>query len=147
MAMQSVAEQNSQALVSGSTTDLTSGEKTASARPSSALSGVVGFGLAVVLIAFVGLGGWAAVAPLASAIPAPAVLSVKGERKQIQHLEGGIVDQILVEEGEHVEKDQLLVLLDPIQAGATTSRLRVQLDQQLASQARLKAELSDAPEI
>ena len=39
------------------------------------------------------------------------------------------------------------MLLDPIQAGATTSRLRVQLDQQLASQARLKAELSDAPEI
>ena len=77
MAMQSVAEQNSQALVPGSTTDLTSGQK-AAARPSSALSGVVGFGLAVVLIAFVGLVGWAAVAPLASAIPAPAVLSVKG---------------------------------------------------------------------
>jgi HlyD family type I secretion membrane fusion protein len=143
MAMQSVAEQNSQALVPGPTL----GKKAAPARPSSALSGVFGFGLAVVLIAFVGLGGWAAVAPLASAIPAPAVLSVKGERKQIQHLEGGIVEKILVEEGEHVEKDQLLVLLDPIQAGATTSRIRLQIDQQLAITARLKAELADAPEV
>lgn len=142
MAMQSVAEQNPQALVSGPT----AGQK-AAARPSSALSGVVVFGLAVVLIAFVGLGGWAAVAPLASAIPAPAVLSVKGERKQIQHLEGGIVDKILVEEGEYVEKGQLLVLLDRIQAGATTSRLRLQIDQQLAIKARLQAELSDAPDI
>ncbi len=118
-----------------------------SARPSSGVSGVVWFGLAVVLIAFVGFGGWAATAPLARAVPAGAILSVKGERKQIQHLEGGIVQQILVEEGEHVEQDQLLVLLDNVQAGATMARLRLQVDQQMSLQARLQAELSDAKEI
>lgn len=126
---------------------LTNAGATQVMRPQSGLRGVVGFGLAVVLIAFVGFGGWAATAPLASAIPAPAVLSVKGERKQIQHLEGGIVERILVEEGERVEKGQTLVVLDRVQAGATTARLRLQIDQQLAIQARLRAELADADEI
>jgi HlyD family type I secretion membrane fusion protein len=111
------------------------------------LRGTVSFGLVMVLITVVGFGGWAAIAPLAKAIPAPAILSVKGERKQIQHFEGGIVEKILVEEGEQVTKGQTLVILDSVQAGATTARLRLQINQQLALQARLQAELADAQQI
>ena len=72
---------------------------------------------------------------------APAILAVKGELKVVQHLEGGIVADVYVEEGEHVTKDQLLVRLNPIQAGATRSRFRYQLDQALVRAARLEAEL------
>ncbi len=110
-------------------------------RPSSSISGVVMFGMIVVLAIFGGIGVWSAVAPLARAVLAPAVLSVKGELKVVQHLEGGIVAEVYVEEGEHVTKDQLLVRLNPIQAGATVSRYRYQLDQALIRAARLEAEL------
>ena len=92
--------------------------KPAQPRPSSSISGVVGFGMVVVLAIFGGIGVWSAFAPLARAVLAPAVLSVKGELKVVQHLEGGIVAEVYVEEGEHVSKDQLLVRLNPIQAGA-----------------------------
>ena len=51
-----------------------------------------------------GLGGWAALAPLARAVSAYAILSVKSDRKQIQHLEGGIVEALHVSEGELVKK-------------------------------------------
>lgn len=115
--------------------------KPAQPRPSSSISGVVGFGMVVVLAIFGGIGVWSAFAPLARAVLAPAVLSVKGELKVVQHLEGGIVAEVYVEEGEHVSKDQLLVRLNPIQAGATVSRFRYQLDQALLRAARLEAEL------
>lgn len=110
-------------------------------RPSSSISGVIVFGMIVVFAIFGGIGVWSAVAPLARAVLAPAVLSVKGELKVVQHLEGGIVAGVYVEEGEKVTKDQLLVRLDPIQAGATASRFRYQLDQALLRAARLEAEL------
>jgi HlyD family type I secretion membrane fusion protein len=109
-------------------------------RPSSKSVGSVAFGLAVVIIAFIGIGGWAAVAPLASAVPANAVLSVKGERKQVQHLEGGIVENILVEEGETVKAGQLLLLLERTFTGSSVTRLGNQIDQLLAKKARFEAE-------
>jgi HlyD family type I secretion membrane fusion protein len=109
-------------------------------RPSSKISSVFIFGLLVVLIAFAGIGGWAATAPMASAVPAAAILTVKGERKLVQHYEGGIVDKVLVEEGETVEAGQLLVLLNDIQVAATAYRLRNQIDLHVAQMARLSAE-------
>lgn len=109
-------------------------------RPSSKISSVFVFGLLVVLIAFAGIGGWAATAPMASAVPAAAILKVKGERKLVQHFEGGIVEKVLVEEGETVKAGQLLVLLNDIQVSATASRLRNQIDVHVAQKARLVAE-------
>ena len=78
-------------------------------RPSSRIGGVVLFGLIVVCVIFLGLGIWSATAPLARAVPAMATLSLKGERKTIQHFEGGIVGSLHVAEGQPVEKGQLLI--------------------------------------
>src|SRR5215217_3220084 len=61
---------------------------------------------------FGGLGGWAAMAPLAGAALAPAVVAPDGSRKTIQHLEGGIVRRILVHDGSHVVAGQALIELD-----------------------------------
>ena len=116
-------------------------------RPSSKISSVFLFGLIVVLLAFAGIGGWAATAPMASAVPAAAILAVKGERKQVQHYEGGIVDKVLVEEGETVKEGQLLVLLNDIQVSATASRLRNQIDLHVAQKARLIAERDSSSSI
>ena len=110
-------------------------------RPSSSAKGPITVGLIIVLVIFIGIGGWSSIAPLAKAVSAPAVLVVKGERKKIQHLEGGIVEQIFVSEGDIVKKDQLLARLDSIQAKAMFMRYDNQLDQALAYKARLSSEL------
>tara|TARA_B100001123_G_scaffold398547_1_gene482718 strand:- start:918 stop:2270 length:1353 start_codon:yes stop_codon:yes gene_type:complete len=117
------------------------------ARPSSNSSRVVVFGMVVVLLIFGGLGIWAGTAPLAKAVAAFATLTVKGDRKKIQHLEGGIVASLHVSEGQLVKKGELLVALDPLQATAMVGRHNKHLDQVLAREARLESELRDDPAI
>ena len=112
-----------------------------SGRPSSSNKQVIAIGLAFVALIFLGLGAWAATAPLARAISAPAVLVVKGERKKVQHLEGGIVSNLFISEGDLVKEGQILLSLDPLQANANVERYYNQLDQLLAKEARLAAEL------
>ena len=112
-------------------------------RPSSNSRNAIIFGVLVVFSIFGGLGIWAATAPLARAIHAAAILVVKGERKKIQHFEGGIVAGVSVSEGDYVEKGQLLIQLDPIQAKAGLARFRKQMEHELARQARLMAEAND----
>ncbi len=110
-------------------------------RPSSSSKAVIAFGLVVVGIIFFGLGTWSATAPLARAVAAYATLTVKGERKQIQHFEGGLISSLNVTEGQMVKKGDLLVALDPLQATASVARHIAQLDQALAREARLESEL------
>ncbi len=116
-------------------------------RPSSSSTYVVIFGLFVVVTIFFGLGLWSATAPLAKAVAAAATLTVKGERKTIQHFEGGIVSSLHVTEGQLVKQGDLLVALDPLQASATVQRHNDQLNQALALEARLQTELIDGPSI
>lgn len=109
--------------------------------------GTITAGLAIILATFFGAGVWAATAPLASAVTAPGTVIFAGKRRAIQHLEGGIVSEIHVLEGDQVKGGDLLVTLDETQAMATVSRLRTQLDTQLSLEARLLAEQSDAEEV
>ncbi|MDC0400178.1 HlyD family type I secretion periplasmic adaptor subunit [Alphaproteobacteria bacterium] len=112
-------------------------------RPTSSARGPIVFGLIIVLVIFIGIGGWSSIAPLAKAVSAPAVLVVRGERKKIQHLEGGLVEQIFVSEGDIVKEGELLAKLDSIQAKAMFMRYDNQLDQALAYKARLSSELDN----
>lgn len=100
-------------------------------------------GFFIVIAVFGGVGGWAALAPLDSAALAPGVVTVESYRKTVQHLEGGIVKQILARDGELVEKDQTLVILDGTQTRAQLEVLRGQYFLSLAREARLLAEQSD----
>ena len=102
-------------------------------------------GLAVVIVTFGVLGGWAAVAPLDSAAIAPGQIEVESKSKPIQHLEGGIIKEILVHEAERVTAGQVLFRLEPVQARANMEMLHKQLDAALAREARLVAELNNAP--
>lgn len=84
--------------------------------------------------------GWASLAPLESAAVAPGVVSVDGNRKTIQHLEGGIVKEILVKDGDRIEAGQVLVLLDDIKARASVDLLQGRYMVASAVEARLIAE-------
>jgi len=97
-------------------------------------------GYALITFTFLVLGGWSAVAKLDSAVTAPGTVAEGTGRKSVQHLEGGIVKEIFVREGEHVTAGQVLFRLDPIQAEANRDLLENQLDALLAEQTRLIAE-------
>lgn len=116
-------------------------------RPSSSSRNLTFFGLLVVGGIFLGLGVWSAVAPLAKSVFAIATLSVKGDRKQIQHFEGGIVSALNITEGQMVEKGDLLVSLNPLQASASVARHHGQLNQALAREVRLESELEGSPDL
>jgi HlyD family secretion protein len=98
-------------------------------------------GAGIILLAFGFAGAFAARAPLDSAAVAQGQVEVDSRRKTIQHLEGGIVEGILVHESEVVRKDQVLFRLEPTQARANAEMLRKQLDAAMAQEARLTAEL------
>jgi len=94
----------------------------------------------------IGLGGfflWAGLAPLDRGVVGSGTVVVSGERKTIQSLAGGVIERILVREGDRVEQGQVLVQLNTIQA---QSQLDVALGQWLsarAMEARLMAERLD----
>ena len=66
-----------------------------------------------------------------------------GEVKTIQHLEGGIIEEILVKESEVVEKDQPLVILAPTASETEVEELQVRIDSQIIKSIRLEAEIND----
>ncbi|KAF0161998.1 MAG: HlyD family secretion protein [Rhodocyclaceae bacterium] len=91
-------------------------------------------------IALAGVMLWAYVAPISGAVIMSGKIIVASQRKTIQHLEGGIVRQILVQPGQKVAKDQPLVILDDVSQSATAVQLSDELDAALAQSARLTAE-------
>jgi epimerase transport system membrane fusion protein len=115
--------------------------------PNESARGAIIAGLGVLAVFFFGLGGWAAFAPLNGAVVAPAVVKVEGNRKTIQHLDGGIVNQLLVKEGDRVEPGQTLVVLEDTQARAAVEVLSQQHDVLRAQEARLLAERDGSPAI
>lgn len=111
------------------------------------LRAVTGSGLMVLFLFFGAFGGWAAFAPLDSAAVAPGVVKVAGERKQVQHLEGGIVSELLIEDGDVVEAGDLLVRLDDTQVRAQLDLVSNRILSREALAARLRAERDGAHEI
>jgi HlyD family type I secretion membrane fusion protein len=102
-------------------------------------------GFLAILIAFGAGGTWAALAPLTSAIIASGVLKVTDNRKTVQHLEGGIVKEILVRDGERVEAGQPLITLQDERVSATLQLLLKRRDARHAKAARLRAERDYLP--
>lgn len=61
-------------------------------------------GLVLVLVAFAGIGIWAATAPIQGAVVTAGLVRVDSKRKTVQHNEGGIVKSILVRDGDTVAR-------------------------------------------
>src|SRR4029453_17071314 len=99
-------------------------------------------GWVIILIFFGGFGAWAVTAPLHGAVVANGFVKVEGNRKSIQHLDGGIVKTLNVKEGDRVNSGDVLIVLDDTQAQAEYKVLSQQLLVLRAPEERLKAELT-----
>ena len=98
----------------------------------------LGFG--VIAITFVGLGGWSAFAHIDSAVVADGAVAVETSRKTLEHLEGGIVAEILTRDGNLVHEGDVLMRLDPTRNEAADRTYREELAIALAMEARLMAQ-------
>ena len=104
-------------------------------------SALVLFGfLAVLLI-------WAAFVPLSSAVIANGVIAVESKRKKVQHLEGGIVERVDARDGDTVRLGQVLAVLNQTETASALGVLVSEQDAAIALEARLQAEIANAPEV
>ena len=97
-------------------------------------------------IVIVGVGGfllWASIAPLDQGVPLSGTVAVASNRKVIQHPTGGIVDEILVKEGDVVKAGQTLITMNDTHTKTLAEISRVQYFTARAVEARLTAERDD----
>jgi membrane fusion protein, epimerase transport system len=91
------------------------------------------------------LSAWAALAPLASAVVAEGTVKTAGNRKTVQHAEGGIVATIHVKDGDQVQAGQVLITLSDQRVAASADGLRQQWVSETLKAKRLEAESQGLP--
>jgi HlyD family secretion protein len=112
---------------------------------SAGFSFLLGF---IALVALVGgLGIWSVQARISGAVVAPGMIELESNRQVVQHLEGGVVEDILVRDGDVVEAGDVLVRLEAGSLRSERAVIRDQLREHLARIARLRAERDGADEI
>jgi HlyD family type I secretion membrane fusion protein len=104
-------------------------------------------GVAAILTALGGLAAWSFAVPIASAVVASGKVAVASKRKEIQHLDGGIVKAIRVRDGDVVREGDVLFVLDATKAKARHELARAAFFSALTTQARLIAERDGADDI
>src|SRR5215475_2332048 len=104
-------------------------------------------GCVIVLVTFVGFGGWATTVNISSAAIGQGTIGVSLRRQTIQHLEGGIIGELRVREGSYVKAGDLLIRLDETKLRANYDLYRNQYLIALGEKARLEAQRDDLPEI
>jgi HlyD family secretion protein/epimerase transport system membrane fusion protein len=105
------------------------------------------WGAILILVFMGGAGAWGGLVRLPAGAVASGVVSPDGNRKTIQHLEGGIIAALQVRDGDVVIMGQPLITLESIQASTAFEALLGQYRTLLITQARLQAELYDSGEI
>lgn len=101
-------------------------------------------------ILFIGFGSfllWAVMAPLDQGVHGTGTIAVINERKSVQHLQGGLVDEVLVREGAPVRKGQVLVRMNTVEAAAQRKDAYAQYVALKATEARLLAELENKRQV
>lgn len=105
-----------------------------------AVEGPVGRGTMLIALMLSTLWLWAYFAPLDGGAIAQGVVSPDGNKKTVQHLEGGIIARLDVRDGDSVQKGQPLVVLDSVQPRAMFEALQQESRTLVATRARLEAE-------
>ncbi|GAA4335377.1 HlyD family type I secretion periplasmic adaptor subunit [Variovorax defluvii] len=102
-------------------------------------------GLCGTLLGALALGAWAALAPLAAAVIAEGTVKSVGNRKTVQHAEGGIIAAIHVKDGDRVAQGQVLVTLADARVAAGAQALLEQWMAGTLKAQRLEAEIAGIP--
>ncbi|MDB6179570.1 HlyD family type I secretion periplasmic adaptor subunit [Paracoccus sp. Z330] len=105
------------------------------------------FGVGLMVLTFGGFGAWAFRAPLAAAVLAQGSFVATGQNKIVQHLEGGIIKDILVAEGDRVERGDVLLRMDETASRANERELKLRRYRLEATEARLLAEYHELEEL
>lgn len=92
------------------------------------------------MIAFLMFMAWAALAPLDQGITTQGTVIVSGYRKSLQHPTGGVVQEILVKEGQEVQEGDILIRINPLKAEADLTAAQLQYINAVVTEARLLAE-------
>lgn len=98
------------------------------------------FGVSLAVLLAAGLGGWAERTQVAGAVIASGQLVVQSNVKKVQHPSGGVIGELSVRDGQHVEHGQVVARLDGTQAGANLAIIAKGLDEFVARKVRLEAE-------
>lgn len=104
----------------------------------------ISWALVAGLLAFV---AWAALAPIGEGVPTQAVVAIDTKRKTIQHLQGGIIREVLVREGDQVKEGQVLLRLEDGVVKANLEAVRQRYLGLRAMESRLLAEQVDRDRI
>jgi HlyD family secretion protein len=100
-------------------------------------------GASILLLCIGGFGAWSLFAPLDGAVVVSGTFVATGQNKHVQHLEGGILREVLAKEGDLVDAGQPLLRLDATAASTKLRRLVLRNHRLLIMKARLDAELDD----
>ena len=103
--------------------------------------------VAAAIVLVLTLGGWAATTEFAGAVIAPGQLVVNSNVKKVQHPTGGVVGELLVQEGDRVREGNVVARLDDTQARANLAILVKALDENAARAAREEAERDDSDHV
>lgn len=104
-------------------------------------------GLLALLVLVGGFGTWSTMTELSGAVIAAGQIEVERNRQVVQHPDGGVVDEILVKEGDRVEAGDVLIRLDPTILRSKLNTVEGQLYEIMARRAMLEAERDDASEV
>jgi HlyD family secretion protein len=105
----------------------------------------IGFLAMLVLVG--GFGSWSALSKISGAVIASGRIEVDRNRQIVQHLDGGLVQDILVDEGDSVEAGQTLIRLDATLLASNLAITEGQLFELMSRRGRLEAERDDAEEV
>jgi len=83
---------------------------------------------------------WAFTAPIDAGVSVQGNVVVVGNRKAVQHPSGGVIEEILIKEGDEVQQGDILLRVNPLKTEAEMTTVELQYINLLASEARLKAE-------
>ncbi|MEO1142430.1 MAG: HlyD family type I secretion periplasmic adaptor subunit, partial [Pseudomonadota bacterium] len=100
-------------------------------------------GVITIAVFIGGMSYWAVTSKIDGAVVAPASFVVEGNKKTVQHLDGGIVNELLVTEGDYVEANQVLIRMDSTDNDVNLDVLGNQYTELTVRRARLVAELDE----
>jgi protease secretion system membrane fusion protein len=94
----------------------------------------------LILVAFLAFFVWSVTAPLDGGVVLTGSVTVSGNRKSVQHLGGGVVQEILVREGSLVKEGDVVLKVNPLSSEANLTSAELQYINLLATESRLLAE-------